>query len=131
MHVADQEHTSFQTDKGIYNYKVMPFGLKNAGATYQQMANKMFKNILGKNMEVYVDDTLVKSKTSMSHNEDLEEAFSIIKEYGMKLNLKKCTFRVLSGKFLGFVVSSCGIELNPEKIKGLLDMHSPRKHKDV
>ena len=109
----------------------MPFGLKNAGATYQRLVNRMFKDQLGRNMEVYVDDMLVKSKTSGDHSDDLEEAFAVIRKYGMKLNPKKCTFGVSSGKFLGFIVSSRGVEANPEKIKAFIDMPSPWKHKDV
>ena len=97
MHVADHEHTSFLMDKGVYCYVVMPFGLKNAGATYQRLVNRMFKDQLGRNMEVYVDDMLVKSKTSGDHSDDLEEAFAVIRKYGMKLNPKKCTFGVSSG----------------------------------
>lgn len=72
MHVADHEHTSFSTDKGVYCYKVMPFGLKNAGATYQRLVNRMFKGQIGQNIEVYVDDMLVKSKTAGEHARDLE-----------------------------------------------------------
>ena len=82
-------------------------------------------------MEVYVDDMFVKSKTSGDHNDDLEEAFAVIRKYGMKLNPKKCTFGVSSGKFLGFIISSRGVEANPEKIKAFIDMPSPQKHKDV
>ena len=79
MHVADQEHTSFRTDKGVYCYKVMPFGLKNAGATYQRLVNRMFKGQIGRNMEVYVDDMLVKSKTAEGHARDLEEVFATLR----------------------------------------------------
>ena len=78
MHVADQEHTSFQTDKGLHCYIVMPFGLKNAGSTYQRLVNRMFRAQLGRNMEVYIDDMLVKSKTSGEHSDDLTKAFAII-----------------------------------------------------
>uniref|UniRef100_A0A803NJJ9 Uncharacterized protein n=1 Tax=Cannabis sativa TaxID=3483 RepID=A0A803NJJ9_CANSA len=110
---------------------VMPFCLKNVGAIYQRMVNKMFKNVIGKNMEVYIDDMLVKSKTSESHYQDLEKAFAIIREYEMKSNPKKCTFRVSSWKFLGFIVSSRGIEANSKKIKAFVDMSSTKKRKDV
>ena len=109
----------------------MPFGLKNAGATYQRLVNRMFRAQQGRNMEVYIDDMLVKSKTSRKHADDLAEAFVVIRKYGMKLNPKKCTFGVASGKFLGFIVSFRGIEANPDKIKALIVMASPRKHKDV
>ena len=124
MHVVDQEHTSFLTDKGVYCYVVMPFGLKNAEATYQRLVNKMFKDQLGRNMEVYVDDMLVKYKTSEDHRDDLEEPFAVIQKYRMKLNPKKCTFGVSSGKFLGFIVSSRGVEANPKKIKAFIDIPS-------
>ena len=77
-------------------------------------------------MEVYVDDMLVKSKAANNHVSDLEECFGILRTYDMKLNPWKCTFRVASGKFLGFIVNTRGIEVNPEKIRSLLDMPSPR-----
>ena len=82
-------------------------------------------------MEVYVDDMLVKSKACNSHASDLEDCFEVVGRYDMKLNPKICTFGVKSGKFLGFIVSQRGIEANPEKIQALLDMPSPKKHKDV
>ena len=112
----DEENTAFVTDKDIYCYKVMPFGLKNAGATYQMLVNKVFKNQIGRNMEVYIDDMLVKMPEEADHLEDLEEAFNNLRIYQMRLNLSKCTFEVTSGKFLGFLVSEWGIEANPEKI---------------
>uniref|UniRef100_A0A803Q9L2 Reverse transcriptase domain-containing protein n=1 Tax=Cannabis sativa TaxID=3483 RepID=A0A803Q9L2_CANSA len=75
MHVAVQEYTSFRTDKGVYCYLFMPFGLKNVGATYQRLVNRMFKNLLGRNMEVYLDEILVKSKTTKNHSNDLKKCF--------------------------------------------------------
>ncbi|XP_024018662.1 uncharacterized protein LOC112090784 [Morus notabilis] len=127
----DEEHTAFITDRGLYCYKVMPFGLKNAGATYQRLVNKMFAGQIGKSMEVYVDDMLVKSKKTEDHVDDLRRMFGVLRAYKMKLNPRKCAFGVASGKFLGFMVSSRGIEANPEKIHALLDMESPRKPKEV
>ena len=82
-------------------------------------------------MEVYIDDMLVNSKTSGKHSDDLAEAFAVIRKYKMKRNPKKCTFGVASEKFLGFIVSFWGIEANLDKIKALIDIPSPRKHKDV
>ena len=131
MNPADEEHTSFITDRGLYCYKVMPFGLKNAGATYQRLVNKMFAQKIGKTMEVYVDDMLVKSTKASHHVNHLGEMFGILRKYHMKLNPQKCAFGVGSGKFLGFMVSSRGIEANPEKIKALQDMRSPTKSKEV
>ncbi|KAL2253357.1 UNVERIFIED_CONTAM: Retrovirus-related Pol polyprotein from transposon [Sesamum indicum] len=133
IHMAeeDKDKTSFITEKGIFCYNMMPFGLKNAGATYQRLVNKMFGDLLGKTMEVYVDDMLVKSKRSQDHLTDLAQAFAIMRSYGMKLNPDKCTFGVGGGKFLGYMVSERGIEANPEKIRAIMDLRSPATIKDV
>uniref|UniRef100_A0A2N9G648 Uncharacterized protein n=1 Tax=Fagus sylvatica TaxID=28930 RepID=A0A2N9G648_FAGSY len=131
MDDADQEKTSFITSKGLFCYKVMPFGLKNAGATYQRLMNKMFHHQIGRNVEVYVDDMLVKTKDEIKHLEDLKETFETLRRYRMKLNPNKCVFGVLSGKFLGFMVSQRGIEANPDKIKSVLEMTPPRSTKEV
>jgi hypothetical protein len=131
MHPRDREKTAFITDRGLYCYKVMPFGLKNAGATYQRLVNKMFQTQIGRNMEVYVDDMLVKSAESGDHINDLHEAFGTLKLYGMKLNPAKCAFGVSSRKFLGYMVSSRGIEANPEKIRAVLEMQSPKTTKQL
>ncbi|KAL0423218.1 UNVERIFIED_CONTAM: Retrovirus-related Pol polyprotein from transposon gypsy [Sesamum radiatum] len=88
----DQEKASFVTDQGVFCYNVMPFGLKNAGATYQRLVNHMFQNQIGRNMEVYIDDMLVKSEKEQDHIKDLEECFQILTTFGMKLNPAKCTF---------------------------------------
>ena len=101
------------TNRGPYCYKVMPFGLKNAGATYQRLVNKMFKSQIGRNIEIYVDDMLVKSMESLDHVHDLHEAFETLKRYRMKLNPAKCAFRVSSEKFLGYMISNRRIEANP------------------
>lgn len=92
MYKPDQEKTSFITNIGLYCYKVMPFGLKNVEATYQRMVNHMFAPLMEKNMEVYVDDMLVKSIKSHHHESDLSEAFQILRKYQMKLNPTKCAF---------------------------------------
>uniref|UniRef100_A0A2N9H9Y5 Uncharacterized protein n=1 Tax=Fagus sylvatica TaxID=28930 RepID=A0A2N9H9Y5_FAGSY len=131
MDDADQEKTSFITSKGLFCYKVMPFGLKNAGATYQRLMNRMFHHQIGRNVEVYVDDMLVKTKDEVNHMEDLKETFETLRRYRMKLNPSKCVFGVSSGKFLGFMVSQRGIEANPDKIKAVLEMTPPRTTKEV
>ena len=115
LFAPDQENTAFITTRGLYCYKVMPFGLKNAGATYQRLVTRMFREKIGKFMEVYVDDMLVKSKKSADHIANLGKTFEILRHYKMKLNLAKCTFGVSSGKFLGFMVNNRGIEANLEK----------------
>ena len=92
MDPGDQEKTSFVTAQGTYCYRVMPFGLKKAGATYQRLVNRMFQNQISIIMEVYIDDMLVKSTTADLHIAHLSEAFQIFRNYNMKLNLAKCTF---------------------------------------
>ena len=94
MDLNDQEKTSFVTGQGTYCYRVMPFGLKNAGATYQRLVNRMFQKQIGASMEVYIDDMLVKSTTGELHVAHLSEAFQILREYNMKLNPSKCAFGV-------------------------------------
>ena len=82
-------------------------------------------------MEVYVDDMLVKSKEEEDHVDDLKETFNTLKQYSMKLNPSKCAFGVLSGKFLSFMVSQRGIEANPEKVRAILEMSSPKTIKEM
>ncbi|XP_064940582.1 uncharacterized protein LOC135594090 [Musa acuminata AAA Group] len=115
----------------VYFYKVMPFGLKNAGATYQRTVNKMFAHQIGRNMEVYVDDMIMKSQEAGAHIVDLIEAFATLRKFGMRLNPTKCAFGVTSGKFLGFIIHERGIDTNPEKVQAIIDMQSPRTIKDL
>ena len=131
MYETDQEKTSFVTSQGLFCYKVMPFGLKNAGATYQRLVNHMFRPQIGRNVEVYVDDILVKSQDEEIHLEDLQETFDTLRQYNMKLNPSKCAFGVSSGKFLGFMVSYRGIEVNPDEIQAILDIKPPQNIKEV
>uniref|UniRef100_A0A2N9J6Z4 Integrase catalytic domain-containing protein n=1 Tax=Fagus sylvatica TaxID=28930 RepID=A0A2N9J6Z4_FAGSY len=131
MDESDQEKTSFITSRGLFCYKVMPFGLKNAGGTYQRVMNRMFHDQIGRNVEVYVDDMLVKSKEEDGHLDDLRETFQTLRKYQMKLNPSKCAFGVYSGKFLSFVVSQRGIEANLDKIKAILEMQPPKSTKEV
>ena len=131
MNPDDQENTSFVIGQGTYCYRVMPFGLKNVGATYQRLVNRMFQKQIGMSMEVYIDDMLVKSTTAELHIAHLSEAFQILREYNMKLNPAKCAFGVSTGKFLGFIVNNRGIEENPDKIKVVLDMSPPLSIKEV
>ena len=79
MAEEDQEKTAFVTSQGLYYYRVMPFGLKNAGATYQRLVNQMFKKQIGRNVEVYVDDMLIKSKEEEDHLDDLKETFNALR----------------------------------------------------
>ncbi|XP_016164514.1 uncharacterized protein LOC107607039 [Arachis ipaensis] len=131
MHPSDQNKTAFITEYGNYCYKVMPFGLKNAGATYQRLMDKIFTKQLGRNIEVYVDDMVAKTKIGNNHLDDLTEIFGQLRKYNMRLNHEKCAFGVQSGKFLGFMLTSRGIEANPEKCRAIVNMTSPQTIKEV
>ena len=96
-----QEKTTFVTPIGNYHYKVMSFDLKNVGSTSQRMMTRMFELQLGKNIEIYIDDMVVKSKMVSEHLGDLRAIFEILKKYKLRLNASKCSFGVGSGKFLG------------------------------
>jgi hypothetical protein len=96
MNDIDQEKTFCITDQGLYCYKMMGFRLKNAGATYQRLVNKMLRGQIGRNVEVYVDDMLVKSIQAANHIVDIEETFNTLRDYKMKLNPAKCAFGVSS-----------------------------------
>ena len=109
----------------------MPFGLKNAGSTYQIMMTRMFESLLGKNMEIYIDDMVVKSKKVSEHLGDLQVVFKILRSYKLRLNASKCSFGVGSSKFLGYMVTHRGIEVNPDQIKAITNMRTPRNPKEV
>ena len=109
----------------------MPFGLKNAGATYQRLVNHMFHPQIGRNVKFYADDMLVKSQDEGKHLDDLQETFDTLRQYNMRLKPSKCAFGVSSRKFLGFMVSHRGIEANPDKIQVILNMEPPRNIKEV
>lgn len=127
----DQDKVSFITSEGTYCYVVMPFGLKNVGATYQRLMNKIFKDQAGRNVEVYVDDILVNSKEGTELIHDLEETFSTLRRYDMKLNPAKCTFGAKGGKFLGYIVTERRIEVNPEKVRAIQDMVATKSVRKV
>ena len=131
MDPSDQEKTSFVTGQGTFCYQVMPFGLKNVGATYQRLVNKIFQKEIGASIEVYIDDRLVKSVKVKLHVAHLAESFQVLKNYNMKLNPTKCAFGVSAGKFLSFIVNSRGIEANPDNIKVVLDMQPPSNTKEI
>ncbi|XP_050207935.1 uncharacterized protein LOC126657310 [Mercurialis annua] len=131
MAPEDQEKTAFITDQGLFCYKMMPFGLKNAGATYQRLVNSIFRDQIGKHMEVYVDDMIIKSIRAEDHPTDVKIVLETLKRYQLKLNPEKCVFEVPAGKFLGYMVSQRGIEANPDKIEAVLKMTPPRSIHEV
>ena len=127
----DMEKTSFITPWGTYCYKVMPFGLKNARATYQHAVTTLLHDLIHKEVEVYVDDMIMKSKDREEHIPAFQKFFERIQFYKLQLNPKKCTFGVTSGKLLGFIVSQRGIEVDLDKIKAIVEMKPPRIEKEI
>ncbi|KAL3515059.1 hypothetical protein ACH5RR_021961 [Cinchona calisaya] len=109
----------------------MPFGLKNVGATYQRAMTTLFHDMMHEEMEVYVDDIIIKSKKAEDHLTNLKKVFERMRRYNLKLNLAKCAFGAPSEKLLGFIVSKRGIEIDPTKIKAIRDMYEPKTQKDV
>jgi Reverse transcriptase (RNA-dependent DNA polymerase) len=118
----DEKHTTFRTPIDIYYYKVMSFGLKNAGATYQRAMTKIFDDLIHKIVECYVDDLVIKAMSYEEHLQYLEIVFNRLREHALKLNPLKYAFMVSSGKFLGFVVRHRGIEIDPDKIKAIMEL---------
>ena len=131
MIVSDQEKTTFITPQGAYCYKVMPFGLKNAGATYQKMVTTMFGHLIGKTVEAYIDKMVIKSVKKKDHLTDLQEVLGILRRDKLRLNASKCTFRVGSGKFLDHIINRRGIEANPDQVFALLNLEEPKDAKQV
>ena len=127
----DEEKTVFVTPTRNYYYKVMPFGLKNAGSTYQKMMTRMFEPQLGKNVKVYIDDMVVKSKVESEHVNDLGSIFEVLRKHKLHLNASKCSFGISLGKFLGYMITHHEIEVNPDQIKAINNLQPPRSPKKV
>lgn len=123
--------TTFITPWGTFCYKVMPFGLKNAGTTYQRAMVTLFHDMIHKEIECYVDDMIAKSHTEEEHLVNLQKLFERLRKFKLRLNPTKCTFGVRSGKLLGFLVSERGIEVDPAKIKAIQEMPVPKIEKQV
>ncbi|XP_077217903.1 uncharacterized protein LOC143852407 [Tasmannia lanceolata] len=130
MAPEDMIKTTFITQWG-YCYRVMPFGLKNAGVTYQRAATTLLHDMIHKKVEVYVDDMIVKAKTREEHAGALRKFFQRIQKFKLRLNPNKCVFGVTSGKLLGFLVSQRGIEVDPQKIKAIQEMAPPKTEKQI
>ncbi|EOY03787.1 Uncharacterized protein TCM_018974 [Theobroma cacao] len=130
MTPEDMEKTRFVTMWRTFCYKVMPFGLKNAGATYQRAMVALFHDMMHKEIEVYVDDMIAKSHTERDHTVNLKKQFERLRKFQLKLNPAKCTFGVTSGKLLGFIVSEKGIEVDPDKILAIQKLPPPKTQKE-
>ena len=114
-----------------YHYKVMLLGLKNVGSTYQRMMTRMFESQLGKSIVIYFDDMVVKSKVVFEHLGDLGSTFGVLRKHKLYLNASKCSFGMGSGKFLGYMVTHRGIEVNLDQIKAINDLKPPQNAKEV
>ena len=131
LYPPDAEKTSFIIPHGLYCYDVMLFGLKNVGPTYQRLVTKMFRPLLRKLMEVYIDDMLIKSKERLNHATHLQQVFDLLRTYRMKLNPVKCAFEVSAGRLLGFMMTQRGIKANPSQLKAIIESLAPNSRKQV
>ena len=131
MALEEMEKTTFMTMWGTFCYKVMPFGLKNVGATYQRAMVTLFHDMMHKEIEVYVDDMITKSQSEKDHVVNLRKLFERLRKFQLKLNPAKCTFEATSGKLLGFIVSKRGIEIDPDKVQAIQDLSPPCAQKKV
>ncbi|GJS46211.1 reverse transcriptase domain-containing protein [Tanacetum coccineum] len=131
MAEEDKEKTAFHTNQGVFCYTKMLFGLKNAGATYQRLVDKAVEKHISRNLEVYVDDLVIKSHTEHEILRDVEDTFCNLRRINMKLNPKKCTFGAEERAFLGYVVSMKGIKACPEKAEVVMKLQSPETLKEA
>jgi hypothetical protein len=127
----DKEKIAFITPYGVFCYQVMPFGLKKAGAAYQQMMQNCLRSQIGCNIQVYIDEVVITTRQEESLISDLTKTFNNLNRYKLKLNPTKCSFGVSAGQLLGFLVLTRGIEANPEKIQVILTMGKPAKLHDI
>ena len=127
----DREKTAFISPGANYHYEVIPFGLKNVGATYQQMMTRMFREKIGCTVEVYIDNMVVKSRQESRHTEDLRGVFEVLRQHKLRLNVEKCTFGVGAGKFVGYLISTRGIEANPDQIEAVSHLRPLSNPKEV
>lgn len=131
MNPLDATKMMFVMNMNNYYYEVIHFGLQNARATYHRLTNMVFASQIGRNLKVYMDDMLIKIPKDRKYAQDLEETFASIRSYNMRLNLEKCTFRVQARKFLGFMLTSRGIEAKPDKCQAIINMRSLSTLKEV
>ncbi|GLU06483.1 hypothetical protein SLE2022_235150 [Rubroshorea leprosula] len=125
----DVEKTAFHTPISNFYYVVMPFGLKNAEATYQRVMVAIFHNFIHIYIEIYIDDTVVKSKTRLGHFDVLRKVFDRCRLYKLKMNPAKCAFGVSTAKFLGFLVSKHGISVDPAMFEAIRTIQPPKNLK--
>jgi hypothetical protein len=115
----------------LFEWIVMTFGLKNAGATYQRAINLSFHDLLGIIMEVYIDDVMIKSASFNDHLADLKIGLERMKKYGLRMNSFKCAFGVSASRFLGFIVHEHGIQIDHKKVESIHKMEEPTCKRDA
>ena len=127
----DKLKTAFVTHQGTFVYDVMPFGLKNAEATYQRAMVTLFHDVIHQEIEVYMDDMIAKTRTPENHLVDLLKLFQCLRKYRLRLNPNECIFSVTFGKLLGFIVSRRAIEIGPAKVQAIRNMPAPKTEKQI
>lgn len=121
----DDLKMAFMSNHDNYDYISMPFGLKNSSSTYQRLIDLMFSHQIRENLEVYVDDMIIKTFEECSHTVDLEDILQFVKKYNIRLNIAKFSFGVQAGKFIGFMLKKRVIEFNPYKCMAVIKMRNP------
>jgi hypothetical protein len=129
--IDDEEKTTFITSFEIICYTKMAFGLKNGGATYQKCIHIILEHQIGRNVEAYIDDIVVKLKKHVVLLDDLKETFDNLRKYKMMLNPKKYVFGVSSEKLLSYMVSSQGIDVNLKKVEAIEQLQPPQTRKEI
>jgi hypothetical protein len=129
--IDNEEKTAFITPFGIFCYTKMAFGLKNRGATYKKCVHTVLESQIGRNIEAYIDDIVVKSEKHVDLLNDLKETFDNLRKSKMMLNPKKCVFGMSLGKLLGYMVSSQGINANSKKVEAIKNLQPPRTRKKI
>ncbi|GKD50113.1 reverse transcriptase domain-containing protein [Tanacetum coccineum] len=127
----DKEKTAFYTKEGVFGYKRLPFGLKNAGATYQRLIDKVFSCYVGQNMEVNADEMVIKSDSEEEILADIKETLKRLQVINLKLNPKKCSCRAEEGRFSGHINTKQGIKANPSKVKAISDLQPPKSISEI
>ena len=133
MAPEDVHKTAFRVpgSVGLFMYIVMMFGLKNAGATYQRAMNYIYHDLIGRLVEVYIDDVVVKSTSAGGHLDDLRQVLERTRRFGLKMNPKKCAFGVTAGQFLGFLIHERGIEIGLKSQAAVKAMVPPKNKKEL